>query len=75
MSPRLPRLTGRQLGRVLERAGWQLDRTTGSHFIYVHSPTQRTLSVPQHNRVMSIGTLSRLLKQADISRDELDRLR
>lgn len=74
MSGRLPRLTGKQLGRVLERTGWELDRTTGSHFIYVRPNTPKTLSVPQHRRAMSIGTLSRLLKDADISREELERL-
>lgn len=75
MSGRLPRLTGKQLGRVLERAGWQLDRVTGSHYIYVKPRSPLTLSVPRHRRPMSIGTLSRLLKQAGISRDELERLR
>lgn len=74
MSERLPRLTSKQLRRVLERLGWELDRTTGSHSIYSHAETRRTLSVPQHNRVMSIGTLSRLLKDAGIDRDELRRL-
>ena len=75
MSPKLPRLTGRELSRVLERAGWQLDRTSGSHFIYIYPPTRQTLSVPRHNRPMSIGTLSRLVKQAGLSRDELTRRR
>ena len=74
MSQRLPRLTSKQLRRVLERLGWELDRTTGSHFIYSHPETRRTLSVPQHNRVMSVGTLSRLLKDASIDRDDLRRL-
>jgi len=71
VSQRLPRLTSKQLRRVLERLGW---RTTGSHFIYSHTETRRTLSVPQHNRVMSVGTLSRLLKDAGIDRDDLRRL-
>ena len=35
---------------------------------------RRTLTVPVARRVMSIGTLSRLLKDADISRDEFRRL-
>ena len=75
MSERLPRLTGKQLGKVLERAGWHLDRATGSHFIYVKPNSPLTLSVPRHRRVMSIGTLSRLLKDAGIDRSELRMLR
>ena len=74
MSARLPRLTGKQLGRILVRAGWRLDRTTGSHFIYEKPGSRMTLSVPRHNRPMSVGTLSRLLKDAGIDRDELRRL-
>ncbi len=74
MSDKLPRLTAQQLIRVLERKGWEHDRSRGSHHIYVHTATRRTLSVPVARRVMSIGTLGRLLKDADISRDELRRL-
>lgn len=75
MSQRLPRLTGKELGKILENAGWTLDRTTGSHFIYVKPDSRLTLSVPQHRRQMSVGTLSRLLKDAGIDRSELRKLR
>jgi len=73
VSGRLPRVTGAQLGKVLERTGWELDRVTGSHFIYVKPRSPLTLSVPRHRREMSIGTLARLLKDAGISREELQR--
>lgn len=75
MSERLPRLTGKELGKVLERAGWTLDRTTGSHFIYVKPGSRLTLSVPRHRRQLSIGTLSRLVKDAGIERTELRKRR
>ena len=74
MSDKLPRLTAREFIRVLERKGWEHDRSRGSHHIYVHPATRRTLSVPVARRAMSIGTLARLLKDAEISRDELRRL-
>ncbi len=74
MSDKLPRLTAKELIRVLERKGWELDRSRGSHHIYIHSASRRTLTVPVARRSMSIGTLSRLLKDADISRDELRKL-
>lgn len=74
MSDKLPRLTSAQLIRVLEKQGWTLDRSRGSHHVYVHEQHQRILTIPVHNRVMSIGTLSRLLKDAEISRDELRKL-
>lgn len=75
MSQRLPRLTSKEFGKVLERAGWELDRTSGSHLIYVRPGSALTLSVPRHKRAMSIGTLGRLLRDAGIGRNELDRLR
>lgn len=74
MSDKLPRLTAKELIRVLERKGWELDRSRGSHYIYVHPATRRTLSVPVARRPLSIGTLARLLKDAEISREELRRL-
>ena len=74
MSARLPRLTAKQFIRVLERKGWRHDRGRGSHQVYIHPATRRTLSVPMAKRTMSIGTLSQLLKDAEISRDELREL-
>jgi len=74
VSDRLPRLTAKEFIRVLERKGWEHDRSRGSHHIYVHRATRRTLSIPVARRPMSIGTLARLLKDAEISRDELRRL-
>jgi predicted RNA binding protein YcfA (HicA-like mRNA interferase family) len=74
VSDKLPRLTAKELIRVLERKGWEYDRSRGSHHIYVHPATRRTLTVPVAKRTMSIGTLSRLLKDAEISREELRKL-
>jgi predicted RNA binding protein YcfA (HicA-like mRNA interferase family) len=74
VSDKLPRLTAKQLIRVLERKGWEHDRSRGSHHIYVHVATRRSLSIPLAKRAMSIGTLARLLKDAEISREELRRL-
>ena len=74
MSDKLPRLTAKEFIRVLEQRDWEHDRSRGSHHIYVHPATRRTLSVPIARRAMSIGTLSRLLKDAEISREELRKL-
>jgi predicted RNA binding protein YcfA (HicA-like mRNA interferase family) len=74
VSDKLPRLTAKELIRVLERKGWEFDRGRGSHHVYVYPATRQTLTVPVARRVMSIGTLSHLLKDADISRDELREL-
>ncbi len=74
MSEKLPRISAKRLIRVLERKGWRLDRSSGSHQIFIHPQTRGTLSVPRHSRDMSVGTLSRILKDAGISREEFRRL-
>lgn len=74
MSPKLSPVKSKRLARVLEKRGWQLSRTTGSHYIYEHLESRRTVSVPMHNRDMRIGTLDRILKDAGISRDEFQKL-
>jgi len=61
-------LSGDDLVRALRRAGYELDHTEGSHMILVNSAGRR-LSVPRH-RELGRGILSKLIKQAGLTRDE-----
>jgi predicted RNA binding protein YcfA (HicA-like mRNA interferase family) len=70
VSDRLPAVTPRQLIRVLEQKGWLLDRVRGSHHIMVHPEERRAIPVPMHNRDLKSGTLSAILRNAGISREE-----
>lgn len=45
MSQRLPTVTAKQLAKALERAGWRLSRTKGSHHYYVHPDKRRAVVV------------------------------
>jgi predicted RNA binding protein YcfA (HicA-like mRNA interferase family) len=74
MSGKLPAIKPRELIRALERAGWQLDRVRGSHYIMVHPEEHRAVPVPHHNRDLKTGTLASILRSTGISRDELRRL-
>jgi len=74
VSQRLPAVRPRQLIRVLEKKGWQLARTTGSHHLFRHPDNPRVLSVPGHTRDVKRGLLSDLLDDAGISRDEFRKL-
>jgi len=69
--PRLPALTPREVIKILEKNGFELDRVKGSHHIYYHAETKRRVVVPLHKRDMPKGTLLEILKQAGITRDEL----
>jgi predicted RNA binding protein YcfA (HicA-like mRNA interferase family) len=72
---KLPVLTPREIIRILERKGFMLDRTRGSHHIYIHPETRRRAVVPVHRKDLPRGTLLSILQQAGIDRGELEELR
>lgn len=69
--PRLPSVRPRAVIRFLERHGFILDHTSGSHFIFYHPNSRRRAVVPRHNRDMPKGTLLALLREAGFTRQEL----
>ena len=71
--PRLPVLSGAELVRAFERAGWRLDRQRGSHAVLVKPGQIASLSVPQHREVAP-GTLRALIHAAGMSVDEFTAL-
>jgi predicted RNA binding protein YcfA (HicA-like mRNA interferase family) len=70
--PKLPSISPQQVARALERAGFILKRTSGSHFIYYHPETVKKAIVPIHKKDMPKGTLCKLLKDAGIEKDEFN---
>ncbi len=65
-------VSGKHLGRVLERHGWGLKRVHGSHHIYGRDGSIVRLSVPVHaNRPLKRGLLLHLLKQAGLTENDL----
>ncbi|MDQ2703439.1 MAG: type II toxin-antitoxin system HicA family toxin [Pseudomonadota bacterium] len=69
MPPSLPRVSGAEVVRALERLGFVRTRQRGSHVVL-----RRGLSgcvVPMH-RELKTGTLAAVLKQAGVSVDELN---
>ena len=71
--PKLPPVKPRVVIQFLERNGFMLDHTSGSHFIFYHPVSHRRAIVPRHNRDMPKGTLIALLREAGFTRDELVR--
>jgi len=69
--PKLSSLTSQKVIKILERNGFVLDRTKGSHRIYYHSESKRRVVVPYHKKDLPKGTLMEILKQAGISKEEL----
>lgn len=72
---KLPRVTGREVVRALERAGFVFDRQRGSHVILIRPQTRQRASVPVHaGRIVKLGTLKGILEDAGLSQDEFSQL-
>jgi predicted RNA binding protein YcfA (HicA-like mRNA interferase family) len=64
----LPALPGRIVIAALERAGFEVIRTKGSHyFLHRDDPSRQTV-VPSHRNDLPTGTLRAILRQARLSR-------
>jgi predicted RNA binding protein YcfA (HicA-like mRNA interferase family) len=65
-------VSGREFAKVLERHGWSLLRTQGSHYIYGKAGSEVRLSVPIHgNQALKTGLLRHLMKLAGLTEDDL----
>ena len=76
MSPRAPRLTGKQLEKAILRAGWYLHHSRGSHFYYRHPERPgKQITIPIHaGEIIPQKTLKSILEQADLTLEELAKL-
>lgn len=74
MSSRLPSVRPRQLVRVLGKKGWKLARSKGSHHHFTHPDSPNVVTVAIHAKDVKRGTLSGILADAGIDRDEFLRL-
>lgn len=65
-----PVLTAKDVIKILEREGFILDHSSGSHRVYFNAEHNRRAVVPFHNKDLPIGTLISILKSAGIPREE-----
>jgi predicted RNA binding protein YcfA (HicA-like mRNA interferase family) len=73
--PRLPRVSAPELVHALEKEGYVLSRSKGSHRVYRHPETGKRVTVPYHaRRTIPPGTLANILREAGIDRDDLREL-
>jgi predicted RNA binding protein YcfA (HicA-like mRNA interferase family) len=72
--PLVPSVRGERIVRALERAGFEVARIHGSHYVMRH-PDGRGTTVPVHpGRDVAKGTLRGILADADMTITELQRL-
>lgn len=69
--PKLPSLTPKQLIKKLAKLGFAEDHVSGSHMVFYHPDTGRRAVVPFHLKDLKKGTLSAIIREAGISRQEL----
>lgn len=69
--PRLPRISSRETIRALEKLGFKQIRQTGSHVVMKRETPEGAIGcvVPIHQE-LKIGTLSSILKQAQVTPEE-----
>ena len=68
---KLPGLTGKQLMTVLNKVGFDVIRVRGSHHFLRHSDGRSTV-VPVHaGETIGPGLLSQILRDCELSREQL----
>ncbi|MCE7872891.1 addiction module toxin, HicA family [bacterium CPR1] len=72
MSGKLPTCSGREIVAALERGGFSQVSQRGSH-LKLSGPDGHKVIVPMHDEVAR-GTLSSILRQAGLTREELVKL-
>ncbi len=71
---RPPRVTGRQVIAALRRAGFQVIRVRGSHHFLRHPDGRRTVVPVHRGEVIGPGLMSKILRDCDMTHDELAEL-
>jgi predicted RNA binding protein YcfA (HicA-like mRNA interferase family) len=68
---RLPRLKGKEIVRALERMGFQVVRTRGSH-VFLRHKDGRVTTVPVHSgETLGPGLLRSILRDVELTVEEL----
>lgn len=65
-------ISGKAMSSLLQKKGWILTRITGSHHIFTKQGSNLRITVPVHgNKDLKIGLQKAIMKQANISENEL----
>jgi len=68
---KLPRVSGKEVAKAVEKCGFERKRTVGSHHVYAHTDGRKTV-IPIHTgETIGPGLLNKIIKQdLQISRVE-----
>lgn len=75
MSPGLPVLKAREVVAALERAGFFIHHSTGSHVQLKHRDRpELRITIPYHSGDLPRGTLRSIIRQADLTVEQFSAL-
>ncbi|MDA8052948.1 MAG: type II toxin-antitoxin system HicA family toxin [Deltaproteobacteria bacterium] len=75
MSPKLPRITSKDITKVAVKLDFQFDRKSGSHAVYYRKSDKRRIVVPIHSgKIIKPKTLSGIIKDMGLEIDEFQNL-
>ena len=68
---KLPRLSGREVIKIISKQGFEIVRQKGSHIILIKKSEaeKRAVVVPNHKEIDK-GTLLEIIRQAGLTRNE-----
>lgn len=69
--PKFPQVKSRDVVKFLESQGFVHTRTSGSHMRFVQKKHGLYVTIPFKNKPLKKGTLNSILKQANLSADQL----
>ncbi|MFO8057772.1 MAG: type II toxin-antitoxin system HicA family toxin [bacterium] len=71
MSPKLARLTGKEMCSILEKKGFVLKRVKGSHHIHTKAGLDGYVTVPVHSKeILKPKTMKSIIQQAELKIEE-----
>lgn len=66
-------MSGKELVKILQKAGFEVRRQKGSHVILVKESIKKAVVVPMHSEIDK-GTLIEIIRQAGMTRKEFMKL-
>ncbi len=74
MSSKFPVLNVKEVISIIRKHGFEFDRQSGSHAIYIHSDGRRT-TIPIHGkRDLGKGLLSQIMRDTELSVEDLKKV-
>jgi len=59
-------MTAKEIIKLLEQNGFEYIRSNGSHRLYRNNKTNKSATIPYHNKELKKGTEQSILKQAGL---------